>query len=147
MCGRYRLARKKEILAKTFDIDNNDVERSPRYNVAPGQNVPVIRQDAVRPLRSISLARWGLIPFWTLLANSLCGLINRIRPRRSRPQRNAKTLIMLAAPAEIWQPRKLLQATRHALRYCIVGFLVKLLDEIKLLLGSRHVPECLIHTA
>jgi putative SOS response-associated peptidase YedK len=63
MCGRYRLARKKEILAETFDVEN-DVEWSPRYNVAPGQNVPVICQDAARPLRSISLARWGLIPFW-----------------------------------------------------------------------------------
>jgi putative SOS response-associated peptidase YedK len=40
MCGRYRLARKKEILAETFDVDNNDIEWSPRYNVAPGQNVP-----------------------------------------------------------------------------------------------------------
>ena len=60
MCGRYRLARKKEILAETFDVDN-DVEWSPRYNVAPGQDVPVVRQDAARPARSISLARWGLM--------------------------------------------------------------------------------------
>jgi putative SOS response-associated peptidase YedK len=64
MCGRYRLARKKEILAETFDVDN-DVEWSPRFNVAPGQNVPVVRQDAAQPLRSISLARWGLIPPWS----------------------------------------------------------------------------------
>jgi putative SOS response-associated peptidase YedK len=63
MCGRYRLARKKEILAETFDVDN-DVGWSPPYNVAPGQNVPVVRQDAARPSRSISLFRWGLIPFW-----------------------------------------------------------------------------------
>ena len=28
MCGRYRLARKKEMLAETFDVDN-DVEWSP----------------------------------------------------------------------------------------------------------------------
>jgi len=69
MCGRYRLARKKEILAETFDVDiENDVKWSPRYNIAPGQDVPVVRQDAARPSRSISLARWGLIPFWTLLA-------------------------------------------------------------------------------
>ena len=38
MCGRYRLARKKEILAETFDVEN-DVDWSPRYNVAPGQNI------------------------------------------------------------------------------------------------------------
>jgi putative SOS response-associated peptidase YedK len=58
MCGRYRLARKKEILAETFDVDN-DVEWSPRYNVAPGQNVPVVRQDSARPQRSMSLASLG----------------------------------------------------------------------------------------
>ena len=46
MCGRYRLARKKEILAETFDVEN-DIEWSPRYNVAPGQNVPVV--DKMRP--------------------------------------------------------------------------------------------------
>jgi putative SOS response-associated peptidase YedK len=73
MCGRYRLARKKEILAETFDVDN-DVEWSPHYNVAPGQNVPVVRQDAAR--RSISLARWGLIPFWAKDAKAGYKMIN-----------------------------------------------------------------------
>ena len=75
MCGRYRLARKKEILAETFDVDD-DVEWSPRYNVAPGQNVPVVRQDAARPLRSISLVRWGLIPFWAKDAKAGYKMIN-----------------------------------------------------------------------
>jgi putative SOS response-associated peptidase YedK len=63
MCGRYRLARKKEILAEVFGA-GDDVDWSPRYNVAPSQNVPVIRQNAMRPIRSLSLVRWGLIPFW-----------------------------------------------------------------------------------
>jgi hypothetical protein len=56
MCGRYRLSRKKEILAETFDVEN-DVDWIPRYNVAPGQNVAVVRQDATRPVRSFSLTR------------------------------------------------------------------------------------------
>jgi hypothetical protein len=92
MCGRYRLARKKEILAETFDVEN-DIEWSPRYNVAPGQNVPVVRQDAARPSRSISLTRWGLIPSWTLLANSPYSLSRvaleswpgEVRPSTLRP--------------------------------------------------------------
>jgi putative SOS response-associated peptidase YedK len=75
MCGRYRLARKKEILAETFDVDN-DVEWSPRYNVAPSQNVPIVRQDASQPSRSISLARWGLIPFWAKDAKAGYKMIN-----------------------------------------------------------------------
>src|SRR6202521_4081639 len=67
MCGRYRLARKKEILAEVFDVGDVD-HWSPRYNIAPSQSVPVVRQDSPRPVRSFSLIRWGLIPFWTLLA-------------------------------------------------------------------------------
>jgi putative SOS response-associated peptidase YedK len=78
MCGRYRLARKKEILAETFDVEDveNDVEWSARYNVAPGQDVVVVRQDAVRPTRSISLARWGLIPSWSKDAKAGYKMIN-----------------------------------------------------------------------
>jgi putative SOS response-associated peptidase YedK len=63
MCGRYRLVRKKEILAEVFDA-GDDVDWAPRYNVAPGQDVPVIRQDISEPKRSLSLMRWGLIPSW-----------------------------------------------------------------------------------
>lgn len=64
MCGRYRLARKKEILAETFDVEN-DIEWTPRYNVAPGQDVAVVRQDATQPVRTFSPVRWGLIPSWS----------------------------------------------------------------------------------
>jgi putative SOS response-associated peptidase YedK len=63
MCGRYRLARKKEILAQFFNFEN-DVDWSPRFNVAPGRSVAVIRQDATQTIRSCSLMRWGLVPFW-----------------------------------------------------------------------------------
>jgi putative SOS response-associated peptidase YedK len=63
MCGRYRLARKKEILAEIFDA-GDDADWAPRYNVALGQDVRVIRQDAMRPVCSFSLMRWGLVPSW-----------------------------------------------------------------------------------
>jgi putative SOS response-associated peptidase YedK len=75
MCGRYRLARKKEILAEVFDA-GNDVDWSPRYNLAPTQSVPVVRQDASRPIRSLSLVRWGLIPFWAKDAKTGYKMIN-----------------------------------------------------------------------
>jgi putative SOS response-associated peptidase YedK len=64
MCGRYRLVRKKEILAAAFDA-GDDLDWAPRYNLAPGQDVPVVRQDAQAPVRSLSLMRWGLIPSWS----------------------------------------------------------------------------------
>jgi putative SOS response-associated peptidase YedK len=75
MCGRYRLARKKEILAETFDVEN-DVEWSPRYNVAPRQDVVVVRQDATRPVRTFSLVRWGLVPSWSKDAKAGFKMIN-----------------------------------------------------------------------
>ena len=75
MCGRYRLARKKEILAETFDAEN-EVDWSPRYNVAPGQDVVAVRQDATRPVRTLSLVRWGLIPSWSKDAKAGYKMIN-----------------------------------------------------------------------
>jgi putative SOS response-associated peptidase YedK len=42
MCGRYRLSR-PENLAVCFDIEPED-DWVPRYNIAPAQNIPVIRQ-------------------------------------------------------------------------------------------------------
>jgi putative SOS response-associated peptidase YedK len=64
MCGRYRLTRKKEILAEHFGIEPPD-NWQPRYNLAPAQDVPVIRQDRHEPKRFASTMRWGLIPFWS----------------------------------------------------------------------------------
>ena len=75
MCGRYRLAREKEILAEVFDV-GDDADWSPRYNIAPSQSVPVVRQDATRPVRSLSLIRWGLIPFWAKDAKAGYKMIN-----------------------------------------------------------------------
>jgi putative SOS response-associated peptidase YedK len=63
MCGRYRLSRRKHLIAEYFDtVDEIDWE--PRYNIAPTQNVGIIRQDRTQPVRKFSLVRWGLIPYW-----------------------------------------------------------------------------------
>jgi putative SOS response-associated peptidase YedK len=66
MCGRFRIARKKEIL-EAFDVDGalDDLDWVPRYNVAPGQEIAVVRQDKAEPVRCLSQMRWGLIPSWT----------------------------------------------------------------------------------
>jgi putative SOS response-associated peptidase YedK len=62
MCGRYRLWRRKQIIAEHFDATPFDDDWSPRYNIAPTQTVPVIRQHPKEPRRVLSLIRWGLIP-------------------------------------------------------------------------------------
>lgn len=64
MCGRYRLSRRKQILEEHFDTSDWQDDWSPRYNIAPTQPVPVIRQHPKEPIRQLSLMRWGLIPHW-----------------------------------------------------------------------------------
>lgn len=64
MCGRYRLSRRKEVLAEYFGADVDDLDWEPRYNIAPTQPVPVIRRDDGGPTLHASLMRWGLIPSW-----------------------------------------------------------------------------------
>ncbi len=63
MCGRYRLSRRKQLIAEYFDT-MDEVDWEPRYNIAPTQNVGIVRQGRERPIRKFSLARWGLIPYW-----------------------------------------------------------------------------------
>lgn len=43
MCGRYRLSRRKQILAEHFEANPFDDDWEPRYNIAPTQPVPVVR--------------------------------------------------------------------------------------------------------
>lgn len=64
MCGRYSLAiRKKELLRRWPAEDRADVAL-PRYNIAPGQRVPVIRRDAAGTHECAAL-QWGLVPAWS----------------------------------------------------------------------------------
>ena len=60
MCGRYRLTR-AEKMAQKFDAEFPG-ELRPRYNIAPTQQVPVVRRTDSG--RMISSMRWGLIPSW-----------------------------------------------------------------------------------
>lgn len=64
MCGRYRLSRRKQLVAEYFDAIAGEDEWNPRYNIAPTQPVPVIRRNPRTDVREWSLLRWGLIPSW-----------------------------------------------------------------------------------
>jgi putative SOS response-associated peptidase YedK len=76
MCGRYRLSRRKQIIEEHFDCDPWDDDWNPRYNIAPTQPVPVIRQHPKEPVRQISTMRWGLIPNWAKSSDGEAGMIN-----------------------------------------------------------------------
>jgi putative SOS response-associated peptidase YedK len=69
------LARKKEILETAFDavgIPDDELDSVPgsvsgyalRYNIAPGQEIVAVRQDAGDPARRMGLLSWGLMPSW-----------------------------------------------------------------------------------
>lgn len=64
MCGRYRLSRRKQLVEEYFDCVPWDEDWSPRYNIAPSQPIPVIRQSPKEPVRELTLMKWGLIPRW-----------------------------------------------------------------------------------
>jgi putative SOS response-associated peptidase YedK len=63
MCGRYRLTAKERYIRDHFGLDE-DPSWAPRWNIAPSQPVPTIRQDRKTPNRTFNLVRWGLIPYW-----------------------------------------------------------------------------------
>jgi putative SOS response-associated peptidase YedK len=76
MCGRYRLSRRKQLVDEYFGTDSGDSDWNPRYNIAPTQPVPVIRQHPTVPTRKLSLLRWGLIPSWARDSSVAAGMIN-----------------------------------------------------------------------
>ena len=76
MCGRYRLSRRKQIIEEHFETQHWDDDWSPRYNIAPTQPVPVIRQHPKEPVRQLSLIKWGLIPTWSKDGSGAASMIN-----------------------------------------------------------------------
>jgi putative SOS response-associated peptidase YedK len=76
MCGRYRLSRRKQIIEEHFDSADWQDDWSPRYNIAPTQTVPVIRQHPKEPRRELSLMCWGLIPSWAKDSSGAARMIN-----------------------------------------------------------------------
>jgi putative SOS response-associated peptidase YedK len=62
MCGRFTLHIPPELLAEIFGLVSIP-DFQARYNIAPTQKVPVIRQDAGGQ-RQLALLHWGLIPSW-----------------------------------------------------------------------------------
>lgn len=76
MCGRYRLSRRKQIIDEHFDSISGEEDWTPRYNIAPTQAVPIIRQHPKEPRRELSLVRWGLIPSWAKDPSGAAQMIN-----------------------------------------------------------------------
>jgi putative SOS response-associated peptidase YedK len=76
MCGRYRLSRRKQLIEEYFSTVSGEDDWNPRYNIAPTQPVPVIRQNPKEPVRQLSLMKWGLVPAWAKDVSVGAGMIN-----------------------------------------------------------------------
>ena len=86
MCGRYRLSRRKQIIEEHFDAISGGEDWSPRYNIAPTQPIPVVRQNPKEPVRELSLLRWGLIPSWAKDSSVAAQMINaRMETAATKP--------------------------------------------------------------
>jgi putative SOS response-associated peptidase YedK len=60
MCGRYTLTVDIKTIAEKFGVPAT-LETSPRYNIAPTQEVVTVMRNGTSHL---ALLRWGLIPSW-----------------------------------------------------------------------------------
>ena len=63
MCGRFTQTARVEDLVARFGIQEPGFDLSPRYNIAPNQEAPVVGVHPQTPAaRSLRLMRWGLVP-------------------------------------------------------------------------------------
>jgi putative SOS response-associated peptidase YedK len=76
VCGRYRLSRRKQLVEEYFDCASDEPDWASRYNIAPTQPIPVIRQNPKEPVRELSMMRWGLIPSWVKDPSVAARMIN-----------------------------------------------------------------------
>ena len=63
MCGRFTLISQIQLLQRILRL-NRTPEWSPRYNIAPAQDIPVVRELPDSGERECMLMRWGLVPSW-----------------------------------------------------------------------------------
>lgn len=108
MCGRYTLYGHEDDLATLFEVSTYPLEA--RYNIAPTQDVPVIRgrQDGSREMIAM---RWGLLPRWADPATFRANLFNARsesaaeKPSFRESMRSGRCLLPAAGFYE-WQTRE-----------------------------------------
>ncbi|MEB3197588.1 MAG: SOS response-associated peptidase [Candidatus Sericytochromatia bacterium] len=72
MCGRFTLT--PGAIPLLTDWVEGGAEVIPRWNIAPTQMVPIVREQG--GARQLALARWGLVPPWAREGDRLPPLIN-----------------------------------------------------------------------
>lgn len=88
MCGRYASSKRPEDLIDEFDIIESRVEFpiAASYNVAPTDETYVVMERGDDPVRTLAIARWGLVPSWAKDRSIASRLINaRSETIREKP--------------------------------------------------------------
>ncbi|MFB2835267.1 SOS response-associated peptidase [Floridanema evergladense] len=75
MCGRYSFTQVAEAIADKFQVKEVP-EISPRYNIAPTQQIATVLVNSESSERQFKMLRWGLIPSWAKDAKMGAKLIN-----------------------------------------------------------------------
>jgi putative SOS response-associated peptidase YedK len=82
MCGRFTFQPTEAFYAR-FQLSNRLDTLTPRYNIAPGQMVPVVIANS--PRRLVFMC-WGLIPHWAKDEKTAYKMINaRVETLTQRP--------------------------------------------------------------
>ena len=85
MCGRFSLHKPESQIREAFNLEHTEpVGLEPRYNIAPSQDVPIIRDTETS--REMVMAQWGLIPNWSKESKTKYSTINaRIESVAEKP--------------------------------------------------------------
>ena len=112
MCGRYKLELPFSEIVLLYNLTITRPSRfdnmPARYNIAPTQEVAVVRLNAERQ-REFVMLRWGLIPFWSKDAKGGFTTINAMsetidtKPAFREPFAKRRCLILADGFYE-WQP-------------------------------------------
>jgi putative SOS response-associated peptidase YedK len=66
MCGRYDNLIAREAYRRLFQAQRLPQSNfPPRYNIAPTDQIPIIRVDPRDGARELVMARWGLVSWWS----------------------------------------------------------------------------------
>lgn len=87
MCGRYTLRHSESDISEAFAALGPELDLAPRFNIAPTQDIVVVRSAAGEEAgRELVAVRWGLLPGWVKDPDDFPTLINaRAESAPSKP--------------------------------------------------------------
>jgi putative SOS response-associated peptidase YedK len=144
MCGRYALYSPHSRLRERFGVDDGFWGFQPRYNVAPGSEMPVIRQEP-DGTRKVNFARWGFIPVWAREVQNIPQPINaKIETAAVQPMfRRAFQSNRVLVPADCFYEWKAVAGQK-------LPYLIRMQDREPFGLGGiiewRRIPEGIVAT-